>query len=60
MHSMMHAARELILRSEYRGPLALQRPTVIYGALDPHADYGPNCFRRQPERGEPITVFGED
>lgn len=47
MHGMMHAARELMLRSEYRGPFAALRPTLIYGARDPHSGYGPNRFRRQ-------------
>jgi nucleoside-diphosphate-sugar epimerase len=58
-HGMMHAARELIVRAEYRGPFAVLRPTLIYGARDPHAGYGPNRFRRQAAKGEPITLFGE-
>ncbi|AXK79044.1 NAD-dependent epimerase/dehydratase family protein [Pseudolabrys taiwanensis] len=58
-HGMMHAARELMLRSEYRGPLAFLRPTLIFGAGDPHSGYGPNRFRRQAANGEPITIFGE-
>ncbi len=58
MHGMMHAARELIFRTEYRGPLACLRPTLIYGARDPHSGYGPNRFRRQAAKGEPITIFG--
>ena len=56
---MMHAARELMFRSEYRGPFACLRPTLIYGAGDPHSGYGPNRFRRQAAKGEPITFFGE-
>ncbi len=59
MHGMMHAARELIFRTEYRGPFACLRPTLIYGARDPHSGYGPNRFRRQAAKGEPITIFGE-
>ncbi|MEA2905368.1 MAG: UDP-glucose 4-epimerase [Alphaproteobacteria bacterium] len=58
-HGMMHAARELMFRSEYRGPFAVLRPTLIYGTRDPHSGYGPNRFRRQAAKGEPITVFGE-
>ncbi|KAB2919034.1 MAG: NAD-dependent epimerase/dehydratase family protein [Hyphomicrobiaceae bacterium] len=58
-HGMMHAARELMFRSEYRGPFAALRPTLIYGARDPHSGYGPNRFRRQAAKGEPITIFGE-
>lgn len=59
MHGMMHAARELIFRTEYRGPFAVLRPTLIYGAADPHSGYGPNRFRRQGINGEPITLFGQ-
>jgi nucleoside-diphosphate-sugar epimerase len=59
LHGMMHAARELMFRSEHRGPFACLRPTLIYGTADPHSGYGPNRFRRQVARGEPITVFGE-
>jgi UDP-glucose 4-epimerase len=58
-HGMMHAARELMLRTDYRGPLAFLRPTLIYGAGDPHSGYGPNRFRKQAAKGEPIAVFGE-
>jgi UDP-glucose 4-epimerase len=58
-HGMMHAARELMFRTEYRGPFAVLRPTLIYGARDPHSGYGPNRFRCQAAKGEPITIFGE-
>lgn len=58
-HGMMHAARELIFRTEYKGPLAFLRPTLIFGAGDPHSGYGPNRFRRQAAKGEAITYFGE-
>jgi UDP-glucose 4-epimerase len=59
MHGMMHAARELMFRTEYSGPFAALRPTLIFGAGDPHSGYGPNRFRRQAAKGEPITTFGE-
>jgi UDP-glucose 4-epimerase len=59
MHGMMHAAREMMFRTEYRGPFAALRPTLIFGANDPHSGYGPNRFRRQAAKGEPITIFGE-
>jgi len=59
MHGMMHAARELLFRTEVPAPFVALRPTLIYGAADPHAGYGPNRFRRQAARGEPITIFGE-
>jgi len=59
LHGMMHAARELMLKSATTAPVAMLRPTLIYGAADPHNGYGPNRFRRQAEKGEPITIFGE-
>jgi UDP-glucose 4-epimerase len=57
-HGMMHAARELMFR-EVKAPFAALRPTLIYGARDPHSGYGPNRFRRQAAEGGPITLFGE-
>jgi nucleoside-diphosphate-sugar epimerase len=59
LHGMMHAARELMLKSATGAPVAMLRPTLVYGAADPHNGYGPNRFRRQAERREPITIFGE-
>lgn len=59
IHGMMHAARELMLRSASTAPFAALRPTLVYGAADPHNGYGPNRFRRQAQRGEPISIFGE-
>jgi nucleoside-diphosphate-sugar epimerase len=35
------------------------RPTLVYGAGDPHNGYGPNKFRREANRGEAIVLFGE-
>jgi len=59
VHGMMHAARELMLRSSTEAPFTALRPTLIYGAADFHNGYGPNRFRRQAAKGEPITLFGE-
>jgi UDP-glucose 4-epimerase len=58
-HGAMHLAREILLRAEYAGPLALLRPTLIYGARDPHNGYGPNRFRRLAAAGKEIILFGE-
>lgn len=58
-HGMMHAARELMLASATQAPVVCLRPTLIYGKADPHNGYGPNRFRRQAEKGEPIQIFGE-
>lgn len=59
LHGIMHAARELMLKSAAQAPIAFLRPTLIYGVADPHGGYGPNRFRRQADKGEPITIFGE-
>ena len=59
MHGMMHAARELMLKAEAKAPLAILRPSLLYGARDPHNGYGPNRFRRLAQKGEPIILFGE-
>ncbi len=58
-HGMMHAARELMLSASTEAPVVHLRPTLIYGAADPHNGYGPNRFRRQTKKGEPIQIFGE-
>ena len=59
LHGAMHLAREIILRSETTPPLAILRPTLLYGSRDPHNGYGPNRFMRQAARGEDIALFGE-
>lgn len=60
LHGIMHLAREIVLK-EAAGetPFATLRPTLIYGADDPHNGYGPNRFRRLAARGEDIVLFGE-
>lgn len=59
LHGVMHLARELMLKDAVEGPLAILRPTLIYGAADPHNGYGPNRFRRLAAAGEEIVLFGE-
>jgi len=58
-HGVMHLAREIMFTNEIKAPLTTLRPTLIYGAADPHDGYGPNQFRRQANRGEDIVLFGE-
>jgi UDP-glucose 4-epimerase len=58
VHGAMHLAREIILRTAYRGPFGVIRPTLIYGPDDPHNGYGPNRFRRLAARGADIALFG--
>jgi UDP-glucose 4-epimerase len=59
LHGAMHLARELAFVAEAGAPLANLRPTLIYGASDPHNGYGPNRFRRVAEEGNDIVLFGE-
>jgi UDP-glucose 4-epimerase len=60
MHGIMHITREEML-SETIGdtPYAILRPTLLYGAADPHNGYGPNRFRRLAAAGDDIELFGE-
>jgi UDP-glucose 4-epimerase len=59
LHGAMHLAREIMFASEVKVPLAMLRPTLIYGAADPHNGYGPNRFRRLAAAGETIVLFGK-
>ena len=59
LHGAMHLARELVLRTDVKAPLAMLRPTLIYGKKDPHNGYGPNRFRRLAAEGKEIVLFGE-
>jgi UDP-glucose 4-epimerase len=58
LHGAMHLSREIVLRA-LGLPLAILRPTLIYGAADPHNGYGPNQFRRKANAGDDILLFGE-
>jgi len=59
LHGVMHLAREVMLTNAWKGSLCLLRPTLIYGADDPHNGYGPNRFLRLAAAGEDIVLFGE-
>lgn len=59
LHGVMHLTREVMLRNEFAGPLALVRPTLTYGMDDPHNGYGPNRFRRLAAERKEITLFGD-
>jgi nucleoside-diphosphate-sugar epimerase len=58
LHGVMHLARELALKSVASWPLAILRPSLLYGSADPHNGYGPNRFRRLANVGEDIVLFG--
>lgn len=59
LHGAMHLAREVMLKSSTTAPLALLRPSLLYGAADPHNGYGPNRFRRLAMAEQDIVLFGE-
>jgi UDP-glucose 4-epimerase len=59
LHGQMHVARETMFQETLGDiPFAVLRPTLIYGANDPHNGYGPNRFRRSVLNGSPIPLFG--
>jgi len=59
LHGAMHLTREIMLKGSCKAPLAILRPTLIYGATDTHNGYGPNQFRRLAADGKDIVLFGE-
>lgn len=58
-HGVMHLAREVMFGNGIKAPLAILRPSLLYGAGDPHNGYGPNRFRRLAATGQEIVLFGE-
>jgi nucleoside-diphosphate-sugar epimerase len=59
LHGAMHLAREISLGSALDVPLAILRPSLLYGVDDPHNGYGPNRFRRTARADGRIDLFGE-
>ncbi len=60
-HGVMHMARERMLVETLRlpgVPLAVLRPSMLYGPGDTHKGYGPNRFLRLALEGSPIALFG--
>jgi UDP-glucose 4-epimerase len=57
-HGMMHLARELMLGSVAKMPVAYLRPSLLYGAGDTHNGYGPNRYRRTAAAEGKIQLFG--
>ncbi len=60
LYGTMHALRERMLRHALGAsvPLALLRPTLLFGAGDTHNAYGPNRFMRAAMRDGRIALFG--
>jgi len=59
IHGVMHLAREIMLKQVCNMPLAVLRPTLIYGIGDTHNGYGPNQFFRLAVKGKNIVLFGQ-
>ena len=59
LYGMMHLARELMVKATVRAPVAVLRPTLVYGHADTHNSYGPNRLRRMAHQETRITLFGE-
>jgi len=59
LHGIMHLTREMMLKELTKTPLAIIRPTLIYGQNDPHNGYGPNSFNRLVKSNKNINLFGK-
>ena len=59
LYGMMHLARETLVGTAARTPVAVLRPTLLYGAADTHNSYGPNRLRRAAHKEGRIALFGE-
>ena len=59
LYGAMHRTREIMFQSVVKEPLAILRPTLVYGHGDPHNSYGPNRLRRVAYKEGKITLFGE-
>jgi len=58
LHGVMHLTREVMLKNICKMPLAILRPTLIYGPGDTHNGYGPNQFYRLATAAKDIILFG--
>jgi UDP-glucose 4-epimerase len=62
LHGAMHLVREVVLEdvcSRVGVPLALLRPSLLYGPGDTHNGYGPNRYVRTARADQRIDLFGE-
>ncbi|MBU1012572.1 MAG: NAD(P)-dependent oxidoreductase [Bacteroidetes bacterium] len=59
IHGIMHLCREIMLKQVCSVPMAILRPSLLYGAEDTHNGYGPNQFLRLAFSNKEITLFGE-
>ena len=60
LHGLMHLTREMMIKTIIdKKKLTIVRPTLIYGAGDPHNGYGPNQFLRLIRQKKNIKLFGK-
>ncbi|HEY7519697.1 MAG TPA: NAD(P)-dependent oxidoreductase [Methylomirabilota bacterium] len=59
LYGTMHLAREAMVRASTKAPVAVLRPTLVFGATDTHNSYGPNRLRRMAQKDGRIVLFGE-
>jgi UDP-glucose 4-epimerase len=59
LYGAMHLSREIMMRQAAKVPVAVLRPTLIYGVGDSHNSYGPNRFHRSAHNDKRIILFGE-
>ena len=61
-HGLMHLVRERLMVDATQTattPLAILRPSLLYGAGDTHNGYGPNRFIRTAHADRAIRLFGD-
>ena len=59
LYGIMHLAREMMIKSATKAPVAILRSTLVFGAADTHNSYGPNRLRRMARKDGKITLFGQ-
>lgn len=59
LYGAMHLCREIMFKSTVKAPVAVLRPTLVFGAEDTHNSYGPNRLRRAARKDGRIALFGE-
>ena len=59
LYGEMHRAREVLSQNSVTCPIAIIRPTMVYGMADSHNSYGPNRFRRSAFEQGVIQLFGK-
>jgi len=59
LYGAVHRAREIMVQGAAACPVAILRPTMVFGAGDTHNSYGANRFRRMARKEGRIPLFGE-